>query len=150
MGKYGVFVLIRSLFILLVFIITLSASPLQTERKIYQTILHALFPQKKIVYVWLDDKSREGVFEHIPGVKVVSYQTDADILIIKKSYDINVRNKIIFADGYLVYKQQKHNIIGGFYWQKGRPNLVFIKKNLQKEGIKLPQDLQEYIEEDTF
>jgi len=142
--------LIRSLFLLFIFISSLSASSLQTERKIYQTILNALFPQKKTVYIWLDDKSRKSMFENIYGIKVVEYQIDADILIIKKTYNINASNKIVFADGYLVYKQHKHNIIGGFYWQKGRPNLVFIKDNLRKEGIKLPKGLQEYIEEDEF
>ncbi len=126
----------------------LMASTLQTERDIYKTILSAIFPKKQIVHVWLDDPSKKKVFTAINKVRVVDNKSDADILIIYRTYDIDVKDKKVFADGYLVFKHNKDSIVGGFYWQKGRPNLVFIKKNLKDYGISLPEDLQEYIEED--
>jgi len=124
------------------------ASVLQTEREIYKTILDAIFPDKQTVYVWLDDANKEKIFANLENVSIVDNQDDADILIIYHTYDIETKDKKVFADGYLVFKHNKESIVGGFYWQKGRPNLVFIKKNLQDHDIALPEDLKEYIEED--
>ena len=124
------------------------ASALQTEQEIYKTILSAIFPSKPIVHVWLDDPNKQEIFANIDKVRIVKERDEADILIIYKTYDIDAKDKKVFADGYLIFKHYKDNIVGGFYWQKGRPNLVFIKKNLKDYGISLPDDLQEYIEED--
>jgi len=40
----------------------------------------------------------------------------------------------------------KKDIVGGFYWQKGRPNILFLKDNIDKYNIKLPSSMKQYIE----
>ncbi len=136
--------------ILLLFIlvsITLLASPQDTEKKIYKTILSSIFPKKSTILVWSDNPQKQKILSEIKNVKIADSEEDADILIINKSYDINATNKKIFADGYLVFKHYKDDIIGGFYWQKGRPNLIFLKKNLIDHNISLPNTLKNYIED---
>ncbi len=136
--------------ILLVTVLTLSlfASAIDKERSIYRAILNAIFPDKKVIYVWLDNPKRKEIFKKIDRVRVVDDQDRADILILYNTFDVPVDNKIIFADGYLVFEHFKDKLIGGFYWQKGRPNLVFLKKNLKDHNITLPPSLKDYIEDD--
>ncbi len=137
----------KKLLFILVTALVLSASALEKERRIYRTILTAIFPDKQIIHVWLDNPKKREIFEKIDRVKVVKNHKDADILILYKSFDIPTDDKIVFADGYLVFEHYKNKLVGGFYWQKGRPNLVFIKKNLKSHDIKLPESLREYIED---
>ena len=138
----------KKLILTLIAALFLSASPAEKERNIYRTILNAIFPDKTVIHVWLDNPKKREIFEKIKRVKVVKDHDKADILILYKSFDVPSNNKIIFADGYLVFEHFKNRLVGGFYWQKGRPNLVFIKKNLKDHNISLPPTLKEYIEDD--
>ncbi len=138
----------KKLILILIAALFLSASPAEKERNIYRTILNAIFPDKTVIHVWLDNPKKREIFEKIKRVKVVKDHDKADILILYKSFDVPSNNKIIFADGYLVFEHFKNRLVGGFYWQKGRPNLVFIKKNLKDHNISLPPTLKEYIEDD--
>ncbi|WP_457599212.1 hypothetical protein [Hydrogenimonas sp.] len=137
----------KKIILTLITVLALFASPLEKERSIYKTILNAIFPDKTVIRVWLDNPNKREIFEKIDRVKVVKNHKDADILILYKSFDIPTDDKIVFADGYLVFEHYKNRLVGGFYWQKGRPNLVFIKKNLKSHDIKLPASLREYIED---
>jgi len=139
---------LKKIIFLLVTSVILSASTLKTESEIYATILHAIFPHKSTIYIWLDNPEKENVFFLMNDIKIVREKQNADILFIYKTYNIKADNKKVFANGYLAFKHNKKTIIGGFYWQKGRPNLVFLQKNLQKHHISLPPDLQSYIEVD--
>ncbi len=136
--------------ILLATVLTLSllASAIDKERNIYRAILNAIFPEKKVIYVWLDNPKRKDVFKKISRVEIVDNRDKADILILYNTFDVPDDNKIIFADGYLVFEHFKDRLVGGFYWQKGRPNLVFLKKNLKDHNITLPESLKDYIEDD--
>ena len=134
---------------ILLFLITsiiLNASALKTESEIYATILHAIFPNKSIIYVWLDNPEKANIFYLMDDVKIVKDKVDADILLVYNTYNIEDKHKKVFANGYLAFKHNKKSIIGGFYWQKGRPNLVFLEKNLRKHQITLPPDLRGYVE----
>ncbi len=137
----------KIIFLLLALTIVSWASALQTQREIYKTILSAIFPNKHTVYIWLDDPSKRDIFSKLRNIKIVTNRENADILIVYHTFDINATDKKIFADGYLVFKHYKEKIIGGFYWQKGRPNLVFIRKNLEDFNITLPKNLKEFIED---
>lgn len=99
-----------------------------------------------MVYVWADSADKATVISGISFVKVVQNKNDADFLIINKINNSLPSNKKVFADGYLVFKTCKEKLVGGFYWQKGRPNIVFIKNNIEKYNIRLPDDLKKYIE----
>ncbi len=123
------------------------SSALEIEKGIYKTILEALFPSKSIVKVWSDEVSKNPLFASIEGVRVVQNKKDADILMLFHTYDIQKSDQAVFANGYLVLQRNKGNAVGGFYWQKGRPNLVFVKNKLQERGITLPKKLQSYIED---
>jgi len=125
----------------------LFASFLDVEKKIYKTIFDALFPSKSVVKVWSDEPSKIPLFASIERVEIVKDKENADILMLCRNQNIDIDNKKIFTNGYLVFQRNKGKAVGGFYWQKGRPNLIFAKKKLEKEGIELPSNLRKYIED---
>lgn len=137
----------RKLILFIILPILLISSSVETEKEIYNIILKALFPSKSIVKVWSDESSKNSLFKSIDGVHIVKNKKEADILMLFNTYDTQERHQAIFANGYLVFQRNKGNAIGGFYWQKGRPNLIFVKNKLQKRGIVLPEKLQKYIED---
>ncbi len=138
----------KKLFLLIFFISSLLGSVFEIEKGIYKTILKALFPSKKIIKVWSDDSSKKELFESIEGIRVVKNRDNADILMLFRTLDINQSSdQIVFANGYLILQSNKGVVVGGFYWQKGRPNLIFIKNKLKEIDLVLPSNLQNYIED---
>ncbi len=132
----------------MLFATTLLAQSQDIEKEIYKTILHALFPQKHIIIVWSD--SDQELFIGIPHVVVIYDQKRADILLLKKRLphpSPKLRQKLLFVRSYTLLKIYKDWAIGGFFWQKGRPNILFFKPNLLKYHITLPQSFQKYVED---
>ncbi|WP_457750077.1 hypothetical protein [Sulfurimonas sp.] len=132
---------------LLLIFITLSASDYTYELKIYNTLLSNIFPNKHIIKVWSDSAKKRAMLSRLTHVQFVSKQKDANILIIQNDTNAN-RNKPIFVTNYKMLLYYKNSAIGGFYWKKGRPNILFLKSNLQKYHIHLPNIFDKYIEDD--
>jgi hypothetical protein len=42
------------------------------------------------------------------------------------------------------------NYYGAFFWNKSRPNIVFIKERLKQKGIILPQSFNRFIEDESY
>ena len=125
----------------------LLASDIKTEQKIYTLIIHSLLPQKKEIKVWCDDKLKKELIVSIPNVEYTLDANNADFLLLSKNQKIQA-NGVKFVTNLKLLEAGKDSVVGGFFWQKGRPNILFLKKNLQKHHIKLPKSIQEYIEED--
>ncbi len=138
--KYIVFFLLLSF--------NLSASTISAEEKIYASVLHALFPAKENIVVWSDDPKKEQIFSSISHVIVTDTKERADILFLFHTFHIKSK-KPKFVGSYVLLKHYKDDAIGGFYWQKGRPNLLFLRKNLLKQGLRVENSLQKYVE-DSF
>jgi len=125
----------------------LLASDIKTEQKIYTLIIHSLLPQKKEIKVWCDDKAKKELIDSIPKVRYILNPENADFLLLSKNQKIQTKG-VKFVTNLKLLEAGKDSVVGGFFWQKGRPNILFLKKNLQKHHIKLPKSMQEYIEED--
>jgi len=138
---------LKKIFILLCCSIILFADSFTIEKKIYTHIIHALYPQKAtIVKVWTDDPSKLEVLQSIPRLKIVKKPQEADFLLVDKEKNLQSKG-ILFTTDYHTLESYKDRAIGGFYWQKGRPNILFLRQNLKKYHIKLPEDMQEYVED---
>lgn len=122
------------------------ASTAEVELKIYKSVLSSMFPNHQVVHVWSDNPKIKKLFQTIENIKIVSEQKDADILMLYKT-KCKVPDKIIFIGNYALLKQCKDKAVGGFYWQKGRPNLLFLRENLKAHNIVLPKKLEEFIED---
>ncbi len=86
--------------------------------------------------------------EKYPGnLKIVTACKDADIIILSTISDIprECSKKILFGSRYSHLKNP--NVIGSFFWQKGRPNILFYRQRLENHNIKLDSSFNKYIEE---
>jgi len=136
---------LRTLLIITLFIFNLNASSINIEQKIYTLVLNGLFSNNDVINIWCDTKSKNKLIKNINRVKIVENKNDADILFVFNSYDIKTK-KMIFVGKYRLLDQYPNNAVGGFYWQKGRPNLILIHDNVNKFNIKLIDELKEYEE----
>jgi len=121
----------------------LFASHVSYEVKIYHVIFSSLFPQKDLINVWSDSAKKKETLSQIKCIHFVELQKNADILLLSKTKNLT-SDTMKFVTSYKLLKHYKQSAVGGFYWQKGRPNILFLKKNLQKYHLKLPPSLQEY------
>lgn len=137
----------RKFLFLLLLAPLLFSSDLRTEQKIYQLIIHSLIPKKEIVNIWCDDDEKRKVLNTIEGIHSVDSTEDADILLISKKENLQKKG-IKFVTSYQLLEGQEIDILGGFFWQKGRPNILFLKNSLQKYNIILPESMQDYVEDE--
>ena len=136
----------KIIFLLLTLSGLLFSANFNTERRIYQHILHALYPNEKSIEVWSDDQKKRDMLQSIPNVKLVQRPEQADFVLLHQKKNITTKG-VIFVTDYHLLKYYDKDAIGGFYWQKGRPNILFLRPNLQKHNISLPEDMQEYVED---
>ena len=134
----------KLIFSLLLTVIVLSASKIEIERKIYTTLFQAIFTEVKHVKIWSDEPSKVEIFKKIKILSIVQDKKQADILMIFHTHDI-VDKKIKFVGTYELLKDYQKDAIGGFFWQKGRPNILFLQENLEKYHIDLSNKFQNYI-----
>ena len=135
---------------LLFFLLTvqlLIASDLKTEQKIYELILHTVFPNKTVIKVWGDSIHNKELLNTIPNIIMTSSPQKADFLLLKEKLYSPV-DGVVFVTNYKLLQKMDKSAIGGFFWQKGRPNILFLRKNLEKKHITLPSSMQEYIEDE--
>jgi len=143
--QYGVSIL-RHLLTLLLLTTLLFASDIKTEQKIYGVIIHALLPDKDEIKVWSDTASKEALLASLQGVKSVASPKDADFVLLSKQKNIST-DGIKFVTNFQLLESEQKSVVGGFFWQKGRPNILFLRDNLKKHNIELPLSMQEYVED---
>ena len=115
----------------------------QYELKLYETILPVLFQQKKLK-VYADNKSKE-VLLNSRLFSVTSHCKQAELLLGKNftNLDRQCMEKPLFATDYKSFKNFE-NSFGAFYWRKGRPQIKFNLKLIQKFKLYLPQNMKKY------
>lgn len=135
----------KKIAILLILSIFSFASIQKIEKEICAKILLSLFKQKSIIKVW---NNSDRAFKNLNSGRFLFVRSprQADIIIVDHYEDIKA-NKPIFVRKYYLLRKYKNRAVGGFYWQKGRPNIIFIKPNLKKFNIKLPSEFSDFIEE---
>ncbi len=113
--------------------------------QILSSVAHALV-HKKYINVCIDDKNLENLKGYSKTLKFVSCDK-ADIVFTAEDsgMDKKCKTNIIFSTSYYLYSHSSV-MTGAFFWQKGRPNIIFRKKQLKYLGINLPKNFNKYIE----
>ncbi len=127
--------------------VSLLASQAQTEREIYNVILHSIVPEKIKLHIWSDSVSLSKNLQTLDSVDIVRNIEDADIAIVSQPATKVDCDCLLFVTSYPLLKKYKNKAVGGFFWLKGRPNILFLRSNLQKNGIKLPDSMQQFVED---
>ena len=123
--------------------------------KMYHGIFSAL-SSKKTIFVYTNDKEYRDVFSHSKRIFFTNELEEADIVLItdrrslesvlyrlKVNTDVG-KKQILFVTDYHFLKISD-DIVGAFYWRKGRSQLLFIKKRLKEYDITLPLEYQRFM-----
>jgi len=135
---------LRNFFLLGVFITTIYANDVQLASSIFNTIVSSVTHKKSAsVYLY---KNIESVSQYPDKLQIVQDCSSADLVLLStvKNIPKDCDSKVLFGTRYSHLKNK--NVIGAFFWQKGRPNILFYKKRLKKYHIKLDKSFDKYIE----
>ena len=102
--------------------------------------------QKQSVSVYCDSDEYKEILFRSQHIRLVAEPEEADIILQTEFNSHFNTAKIIFTTKYAILKKNPH-IVGAFYWSKGRPQIVFIRKRLEKKHLDLASELKKYIVE---
>ena len=141
--------------ILILLYAPLYALERESTLKMYHGIFEAL-SSKTPINVYTNDKEYRDVFLHSKKIVlsntleasdialVTDERTLKNILYTKNSNRNFDKKPIIFVTNYHFLKISKE-IVGAFYWRKGRSQLLFIKNRLKQHNITLPKEYQNFM-----
>ena len=121
----------------------------------YHGIFSAFSPNGS-VKVYTHDKECKEVFKHSKKIILSDKLEESDIALITDERTLQIvlyrlkvnknlhKKPILFVTNYHFLKVSE-DILGAFYWRKGRSQLLFIRKRLEQQNITLPQEYQNFI-----
>ena len=121
----------------------------------YHGIFTAL-SAKAPINLYIKDKEYRDVFIHSKKIVLTNTLEESDIALMTeertlkdilhtKNRNRNLDKKpIIFVTNYH-YLKISEEIVGAFYWRKGRSQLLFIKNRLKQYNITLPEEYQSFM-----
>jgi hypothetical protein len=121
----------------------------------YHSIFSAL-SHKASINVYTKDQEYRNVFRHSKRIFLSAKLEEADIVLITdektlenilSTIDTNTdggKKPIIFVTKYH-FLRISDDIIGAFYWRKGRSQLLFIKNRLKEHNITLPKEYKNFM-----
>lgn len=128
------------------------------ERKSTLKMYHGIFSalsSKTMISVYTTDPEYRKVFTSSKRISLAKKPEDSDIILItnrstfrsilkRRKVNDNAKNPILFVTDYHYLKDSK-DVVGAFYWRKGRSQLLFIKKRLEQHSIQLPKSYQNFM-----
>ena len=116
---------------------------IETASKIYDKLFYAIF-KKENIKVYVNDNEYKKMILSSEYLKLTDKIEDSEIVIITKKEEIKeIKDKIAFGTE-KDFLEIDANIIGAFYWNKGVPEIIFIKKKLEKNNLKLLEGFEKY------
>ncbi len=134
----------RKIFILLLFISSLfSYDVLVVKAKILSKIAHEVI-KKNVVNIYVEDRDLQKTKGLVSSIRYTFYE-EADIVFVSNMSSIKKNKKYIFSTSYYIY-QNNPDILGAFFWQKGRPNIIIKSQKSKNLNISFSKSFQKYIE----
>ncbi len=98
--------------------------------------------------IYIDDPKYNGIINFLKQSYLLDNCENAQIIFTKRYEDLDpqCRNKKIFFLSFKEYRLHKNKAVGAFFWQKGRPNILFRKEALQKFHIKVTPEFEKFVE----
>ncbi|MDQ7046546.1 MAG: hypothetical protein Q9M39_02620 [Sulfurovum sp.] len=126
----------------------------ESTLKMYHGIFSAL-SSKTMTSVYTTDKEYRNVFRTSKRIFLAKKLEKADIILItnkstlqriirKIKVNQTTQNSILFVTDYHFLKYSE-DIVGAFYWRKGRSQLLFVEKRLKQQGIQLSKAYQNFM-----
>ena len=109
-----------------------------------------------MINVYTNDKEYKEVFATSKRMILSNVPEKSDIILItnrsalfkimrEKQWAVDKNEKpILFVTDYRLLKNS-FDIVGAFYWRKGRSQLLFIKNRLNAYNITLPEEYEDFL-----
>ncbi len=109
-----------------------------------------------MIHVYTDDKEYRKVFSTSKRMVLSADPEKSDIILItnqstllkimreRRSAVERDEKPILFVTDYRILKNSS-DIVGAFYWRKGRSQLLFIKNRLDDYNITLPKEYEDFM-----
>ena len=137
----------KQLLLTLLLSVQLLAFDTATAAKIFEKILTAMQMQTPIA-TYTSNSEYQQVIEMAPSLSLVKNPNAADIILVDSFAEIPKDNtKIIFTTNASVFKKNE-NAVGAFYWEHGRPKIIFLKHRLNAKDITISKSFQRYVTKD--
>lgn len=131
------------------FLITtsLASDVVKIENKIIMNMIQSLTHNTNIS-IYTDSKRLQKILtDNI--VNFVPVCSDADVAILETKHVKNCNKLPIITLKYELLKTYQ-NSVGSFFWQKGRPNIVFIAPRLKSQNISVGSKFDAFVEESIW
>lgn len=115
------------------------------KAKILSQIAHELV-KKDVVNIYVEDNVLSKTKNIVPSLKYTTLEK-ADVVFVSTKQTLlkSFKKKYIFTTSYNLYKRYP-NILGVFFWQKGRPNIIIRAKVAKNKNIHFTKTFEKYIE----
>jgi len=135
---------LRKILFSLILTVQVLAFDTPTAAKIFNKIFNEMSMQTPIRVYCINAKYQK-VIQLAKDLKLEKNVTFADIVLVDALSEIpKGKHPIIFTTNLSVFRKNTH-AIGAFYWEHGRPKIVFLQSRLQKHNITLSKSFQRYI-----
>lgn len=126
----------------------LQASELSIAAKIIDKTVGSFFPEKRSVKTWGTTGYHAGIISHSTHMESVSAPQDADFLLLESEVPTELKGDAVLFSTSLDLFTHDDRIVGAFFWQKGRPNLIFLRSRLEQHNLTLSSDFDTFIEDE--
>ena len=129
------------------FLLCAEVSKTNMETQIIEKIAASLFTGQRIT-AWGETSDQKYVLGQSTKINAVENINDAKLIVVAKKVPQNFsKNAVIITTEYALLEKDER-IIGAFFWQKGRPNLLFLRGRMQKANVALGHEFDKYIEDE--
>lgn len=120
---------------------------IELEAKIVSKISNDILKKKAKIYIPNMSKKLEDVYSKY--FRISKSCEDADFVFDKNdlSHQECKNTDIIYFTNNYRRLMSDGRYVGAFFWNKSRPNIVFIKNRLDQSGVILSQEYEKYIED---
>ena len=132
-----------------IFILVASTNTNLIKASLFSLIVELLERDNPYVQVYIDSKEYKDIPKYVKKYKFTQNCLDADILFVDKLSELPkecIYEHKVFVTRYIDFIKNKDKVIGAFFWQKGRPTIIFNKQMLDYFGITLPPKYSKYID----
>ena len=114
--------------------------------KLYEKVLTSIFHSQSIK-VFVDSDTRE-ILQQSNRFEIVDTCDKSVVVLVGKFSKLSeiCKDKPLFSTDYRSFKHTP-NSFGAYYWRKGRPQLTFKRRTLEKYHLSLPLALEKYVYE---
>lgn len=124
-----------------------EVSKTNMETQIIERIATSLFPKQKIA-AWGETADQKNIIRQSSKIEEAVDSSDADLIIVSKNIPQNLSGNCVIITTEYTFLKKDERIVGAFFWQKGRPNLLFLRPRMQKSNVKLGHEFDKYIEDE--